>query len=138
MMNEHDMLLFCSLIQPLKYCGDYRPYFTIHDSEYKSYTTKTQPPLVIWSRLIAHLSHEFYKIHTWLTSIFGSYSIYGNTKIVTFSKSSVCLKAWLLIICIRDSVYTTLKCYCFYTINNKKLAELKLGKLCYFRQTSLQ
>ncbi|XP_065909564.1 protein DENND6B-like isoform X2 [Dysidea avara] len=33
-----------SLIHPLKYCGDYRPYFTIHDSEFKAYTTKTQPP----------------------------------------------------------------------------------------------
>ncbi|VDI55569.1 Hypothetical predicted protein [Mytilus galloprovincialis] len=37
-----------SLISPLKYCSDYRPYFTIHDSEFKEYTTKTQaPPSVI-------------------------------------------------------------------------------------------
>lgn len=28
-----------SLISPLRYCGDYRPYFTIHDSDFKSYTT---------------------------------------------------------------------------------------------------
>ena len=44
---DKDDVIFYSLIQPLKYCGDYRPYFTIHDSEYKAYTTKTQPPLVI-------------------------------------------------------------------------------------------
>ncbi|XP_013404768.1 protein DENND6A isoform X2 [Lingula anatina] len=37
-----------SIIWPLKYCSDYRPYFTIHDSEFKEYTTKTQaPPAVI-------------------------------------------------------------------------------------------
>jgi len=30
-----------SLISPLRYCGDYRPYFTIHDSDFKTYT---QPP----------------------------------------------------------------------------------------------
>ncbi|XP_078341038.1 protein DENND6A-like isoform X3 [Crassostrea virginica] len=37
-----------SLIGPQKFCSDYRPYFTIHDSEFKEYTTKTQaPPSVI-------------------------------------------------------------------------------------------
>ncbi|XP_052780555.1 protein DENND6A-like isoform X2 [Mya arenaria] len=37
-----------SLISPLHFCSDYRPYFTIHDSEFKEYTTKTQaPPSVI-------------------------------------------------------------------------------------------
>uniref|UniRef100_T1IWF4 UDENN domain-containing protein n=1 Tax=Strigamia maritima TaxID=126957 RepID=T1IWF4_STRMM len=37
-----------SMIWPLKYCGDFRPFFTIHDSEFKEYTTKTQaPPPVI-------------------------------------------------------------------------------------------
>ncbi len=33
-----------SLIHPLKYAGDYRPFFTIHDSEFKHYTTRTQAP----------------------------------------------------------------------------------------------
>ncbi|CAH1784707.1 unnamed protein product, partial [Owenia fusiformis] len=33
-----------SMIWPLKFCTDYRPYFTIHDSEFKEYTTKTQAP----------------------------------------------------------------------------------------------
>ncbi|XP_049805952.1 protein DENND6B [Schistocerca nitens] len=37
-----------SMIAPLTYCGDYRPYFTIHDSEFKEYTTKAHaPPYVI-------------------------------------------------------------------------------------------
>lgn len=37
-----------STIAPLKYCADYRPYFTIHDSEFKEYTTDAQtPPAVI-------------------------------------------------------------------------------------------
>ncbi|XP_067934574.1 protein DENND6A-like isoform X2 [Watersipora subatra] len=36
------------LIWPLKYNTDYRPFFTIHDSEFKEYTTRTQaPPPVI-------------------------------------------------------------------------------------------
>lgn len=33
-----------SLISPLHYCSDYRPFFTIHDSEFKEYTTRTQAP----------------------------------------------------------------------------------------------
>ncbi|XP_074645615.1 protein DENND6B-like isoform X2 [Tubulanus polymorphus] len=37
-----------SMIWPLRFCSDYRPYFTIHDSEFKEYTTRTQaPPPVI-------------------------------------------------------------------------------------------
>ncbi|CAG0921681.1 unnamed protein product [Notodromas monacha] len=38
-----------SLIWPLKYCADYRPYFTIHNSEFKDLTAKTQlpPPIVL-------------------------------------------------------------------------------------------
>ncbi|XP_034948891.1 protein DENND6A [Chelonus insularis] len=36
-------------IAPLKYCSDYRPYFTIHDSEFKEYTTdaSTPPPVIL-------------------------------------------------------------------------------------------
>ncbi|XP_078485837.1 protein DENND6A [Ciona intestinalis] len=42
------VLALVSCINPLRYCSDYRPYFTIHDSEFKEYTTKTQaPPSVI-------------------------------------------------------------------------------------------
>lgn len=33
---------------PLMYNADYRPYFTIHDKEFKEYMTKTQnPPAII-------------------------------------------------------------------------------------------
>ncbi|XP_071495460.1 protein DENND6B-like [Diadema antillarum] len=36
------------MIAPLRFMPDYRPYFTIHDSEFKEYTTRTQaPPSVI-------------------------------------------------------------------------------------------
>jgi hypothetical protein len=37
-----------NMIQPLRYSADFRPFFTIHDSDFKEYTTKTQsPPSVI-------------------------------------------------------------------------------------------
>ncbi|XP_059488518.1 protein DENND6A isoform X2 [Neocloeon triangulifer] len=37
-----------SMIVPLLYCADYRPFFTIHDSEFKEYTANTHaPPSVI-------------------------------------------------------------------------------------------
>lgn len=37
-----------SMIWPLRFCADYRPFFTIHDSEFKEYTTRAQaPPPVI-------------------------------------------------------------------------------------------
>jgi hypothetical protein len=41
-------VIFGSMITPLMYCSDFRPYFTIHDSEFKEYTTKAHaPPPVI-------------------------------------------------------------------------------------------
>ncbi|KAG1699343.1 Protein DENND6B [Nymphon striatum] len=46
--SEMVQSLVSSCIWPLMYCADYRPFFTIHDSEFKEYTTKTQaPPPVI-------------------------------------------------------------------------------------------
>lgn len=37
-----------SIISPLNFCADYRPYFTIHDSEFKEYTSQSHlPPSVI-------------------------------------------------------------------------------------------
>ncbi|CAB0008452.1 unnamed protein product [Nesidiocoris tenuis] len=33
-----------TMIMPLIYCGEHRPYFTIHDTEFKEYTKTTQPP----------------------------------------------------------------------------------------------
>ncbi|KAL3290284.1 hypothetical protein HHI36_023629 [Cryptolaemus montrouzieri] len=42
------VLALTRIIAPLKYCGDYRPYFTIHDSEFKQFTNKNPvPPPVI-------------------------------------------------------------------------------------------
>uniref|UniRef100_A0A672QXP1 Protein DENND6B-like n=1 Tax=Sinocyclocheilus grahami TaxID=75366 RepID=A0A672QXP1_SINGR len=47
-VSSETVLTLVSTIAPLHYCGDYRPYFTIHDSEFKEYTTRTQaPPNVI-------------------------------------------------------------------------------------------
>ncbi|TRY82369.1 hypothetical protein DNTS_015109 [Danionella cerebrum] len=47
-VSSESVLALVSSIDPLRYFGDYRPYFTIHDSEFKEYTTKTQaPPNVI-------------------------------------------------------------------------------------------
>uniref|UniRef100_A0A8C4RW82 DENN/MADD domain containing 6B n=1 Tax=Erpetoichthys calabaricus TaxID=27687 RepID=A0A8C4RW82_ERPCA len=47
-ISSETVLALTSCIAPLKYCCDYRPYFTIHDSEFKEYTTRTQaPPNVI-------------------------------------------------------------------------------------------
>ncbi|XP_059881863.1 protein DENND6B isoform X3 [Delphinus delphis] len=45
--SVHELDLF-SCLQPLKFCCDYRPYFTVHDSEFKEFTTRTQaPPSVV-------------------------------------------------------------------------------------------
>ncbi|XP_069795717.1 DENN/MADD domain containing 6Aa isoform X2 [Narcine bancroftii] len=45
--SETVLALVCCIL-PLKYCSDFRPYFTIHDSEFKEYTTRTQaPPSVV-------------------------------------------------------------------------------------------
>lgn len=42
------VLALIKMISPLKYCADHRPYFTIHDSDFKQFTSKIQgPPPVI-------------------------------------------------------------------------------------------
>ncbi|XP_061618633.1 protein DENND6B isoform X7 [Phyllopteryx taeniolatus] len=47
-VSSETVLALVSSIAPLKFCCDFRPYFTIHDSEFREYTTKTQaPPNVI-------------------------------------------------------------------------------------------
>ncbi|KAM9824333.1 protein DENND6B [Neosynchiropus ocellatus] len=47
-VSSETVFALVSSITPLKFCCDYRPYFTIHDSEFREYTTKTQaPPNVI-------------------------------------------------------------------------------------------
>uniref|UniRef100_A0A8D3E5U8 DENN/MADD domain containing 6Aa n=1 Tax=Scophthalmus maximus TaxID=52904 RepID=A0A8D3E5U8_SCOMX len=46
--SSDTVLALASCISPLRYSSDFRPYFTIHDSEFKEYTTRTQaPPSVI-------------------------------------------------------------------------------------------
>ncbi|KAG8549708.1 hypothetical protein GDO81_020059 [Engystomops pustulosus] len=47
--SSETVLALVGCISPLKYCSDFRPYFTIHDAEFKEYTTRTQaPPSVIF------------------------------------------------------------------------------------------
>ncbi|XP_031552290.1 protein DENND6A-like [Actinia tenebrosa] len=47
-MCSNTVQVLVNLISPLHFCSDYRPFFTIHDSEFKEYTTRTQaPPSVI-------------------------------------------------------------------------------------------
>ncbi|KAJ8387350.1 hypothetical protein AAFF_G00157270 [Aldrovandia affinis] len=47
-VSSETVLALISSISPLRYCCDHRPYFTIHDSEFKEYTSRTQaPPNVI-------------------------------------------------------------------------------------------
>ncbi|NXM31463.1 DEN6B protein, partial [Oxyruncus cristatus] len=43
-VSSEMVLALTSVLAPLRYCCDYRPYFTIHDSEFKEYTTRTQAP----------------------------------------------------------------------------------------------
>ncbi|XP_044765186.1 protein DENND6B [Coccinella septempunctata] len=47
-LSSNMVLALTRIIAPLRYCGDYRPYFTIHDSEFKQFTNKSPgPPPVI-------------------------------------------------------------------------------------------
>ncbi|XP_076025266.1 protein DENND6B [Genypterus blacodes] len=47
-VSSETVLALVSSISPLKFCCDHRPYFTIHDSEFREFTTRTQaPPNVI-------------------------------------------------------------------------------------------
>ncbi|XP_026963916.1 protein DENND6B isoform X2 [Sagmatias obliquidens] len=47
-VSSEMVLALTSCLQPLKFCCDYRPYFTVHDSEFKEFTTRTQaPPSVV-------------------------------------------------------------------------------------------
>uniref|UniRef100_A0A674MK52 DENN/MADD domain containing 6B n=1 Tax=Takifugu rubripes TaxID=31033 RepID=A0A674MK52_TAKRU len=43
-VSSEVVLALVSSISPLKFCSDFRPYFTIHDSEFREYTTRTQAP----------------------------------------------------------------------------------------------
>ncbi|XP_007908800.1 protein DENND6B [Callorhinchus milii] len=43
-VSSETILALISCIAPLRYFCDYRPYFTIHDSEFREYMTRTQAP----------------------------------------------------------------------------------------------
>ncbi|XP_067347180.1 protein DENND6B isoform X3 [Channa argus] len=43
-ISSETVLALVSCISPLKFWCDFRPYFTIHDSEFREYTTRTQAP----------------------------------------------------------------------------------------------
>ncbi|XP_076578862.1 protein DENND6B isoform X1 [Chaetodon auriga] len=43
-ISSETVLALVSSISPLKFCCDFRPYFTIHDTEFREYTTRTQAP----------------------------------------------------------------------------------------------
>ncbi|KAF5901673.1 protein DENND6B [Clarias magur] len=43
-VSSETVLALVSCISPLKYCCDFRPYFTIYDSEFKEYSTRRQSP----------------------------------------------------------------------------------------------
>ncbi|XP_023381213.1 protein DENND6B isoform X2 [Pteropus vampyrus] len=43
-VSSEMVLALTRCLQPLKFCCDYRPYFTIHDSEFKEFATRTQAP----------------------------------------------------------------------------------------------
>ncbi|XP_062238982.1 protein DENND6B isoform X2 [Platichthys flesus] len=43
-VSSETVLALVSSISPLKFCCDFRPYFTIHDNEFREYTTRTQAP----------------------------------------------------------------------------------------------
>uniref|UniRef100_A0A8B9JVF0 DENN/MADD domain containing 6B n=1 Tax=Astyanax mexicanus TaxID=7994 RepID=A0A8B9JVF0_ASTMX len=74
--------LFCffSSISPLKYCCDFRPYFTIHDSEFKEYTTRTQaPPNVILGVTNPFFIKTFQKTKIILCGLNDSFSLQHYT-----------------------------------------------------------
>uniref|UniRef100_A0A8D3AQK0 UDENN domain-containing protein n=1 Tax=Scophthalmus maximus TaxID=52904 RepID=A0A8D3AQK0_SCOMX len=43
-VSSETVLALVSSISPLKFCCDFRPYFTIHDPEFREFTTRTQAP----------------------------------------------------------------------------------------------
>jgi hypothetical protein len=52
------VIALVSLISPLRYCGDYRPYFTIHDSDFKNFTQPSSPDTI--PSLILGVTNPFF------------------------------------------------------------------------------
>ncbi|CAG9759957.1 unnamed protein product [Ceutorhynchus assimilis] len=78
------VLALTRLISPLQFCGDYRPYFTIHDSEfkqYKQYSSKEQfprfPPPVILGVTNPFFAKTF---HNWPHTIILNDDVGQNSK----------------------------------------------------------
>nr|XP_020036905.1 protein DENND6B isoform X1 [Castor canadensis] len=57
-MSSELVLALTSCLQPLKFCCDFRPYFTVHDSEFKELTTRTQAPTGPMSSELGSLRHQ--------------------------------------------------------------------------------
>ncbi|KAJ7419410.1 Protein DENND6A [Pitangus sulphuratus] len=84
--SSETVLALVSCISPLKYCSDFRPYFTIHDSEFKEYTTRTQaPPSVIlgvtnpfFAKTLQHWPHIIRIGDIKLPGVYTSYKPYLN------------------------------------------------------------
>uniref|UniRef100_A0A8D0GGK7 DENN domain containing 6A n=1 Tax=Sphenodon punctatus TaxID=8508 RepID=A0A8D0GGK7_SPHPU len=84
--SSETVLALVSCISPLKYCSDFRPYFTIHDSEFKEYTTRTQaPPSVIlgvtnpfFAKTLQHWPHIIRIGDIKLSGVYTSYKPYLN------------------------------------------------------------
>ncbi|KAG8225110.1 hypothetical protein J437_LFUL004031 [Ladona fulva] len=63
-----------SMIHPLSFCADYRPFFTIHDSEFKEYTTKSHapPPVILgvtnpfFAKTLQHWPHIIRNLKLWV------------------------------------------------------------------------
>lgn len=95
---SNTVLSFISCIYPLRYSCDYRPYFTIHDSEFKEYTSRAQaPPRVLlgvtnpfftktlqnWPHII-HVGHVGLPSSSSTSSLLSSDKLKKTTKIKTF------------------------------------------------------
>ncbi|CAG8493065.1 24859_t:CDS:10 [Dentiscutata erythropus] len=53
---SESVLELMDIINPIPYCGDYRPYFTIQDLDFKSFVTKNKPP----SNIIIGVTNPFF------------------------------------------------------------------------------
>uniref|UniRef100_A0A7N4P5J9 DENN domain containing 6A n=1 Tax=Sarcophilus harrisii TaxID=9305 RepID=A0A7N4P5J9_SARHA len=84
--SSETVLALVSCISPLKYYSDFRPYFTIHDSEFKEYTTRTQaPPSVIlgvtnpfFAKTLQHWPHIIRIGDIKLAGVYTSYKPFLN------------------------------------------------------------
>ncbi|OWF45695.1 protein DENND6A-like isoform X2 [Mizuhopecten yessoensis] len=94
-----------SLIGPLKFYGDYRPYFTIHDSEFKEYTTKTQAPPPV----ILGVTNPFFAktLQHWPNIIRIGEMTHGSSKIFNKLKKASSLKT----LDSKPGVYTRYKAF---------------------------